>query len=231
MGAGVALVLLLFGAPAVDEPVASAKQPLRWRLPSMAPVASHSLAAHRRCARARIYLVDLAGSERAGLYAMDPEQLKEGEAINLSLSALGRVVGALATGKCKHVPYRDSALTWLLKDAVTGTSARVCMVAAVHPNHAQESASTLRYAHQYSALQTSSGSRVSDLTSEVRQQQRRVDGLKRAFESACAGTEHGIAWTPEASSGVWGEFVRRQPMQLVVGRFHCCACSGADCLS
>merc|ERR1711976_915013 len=56
----------------------------------------------------RIYLVDLAGSERAGKHALAPEQLKEGEHINLSLSALGRVVSALAGGKCEHVPYRDS---------------------------------------------------------------------------------------------------------------------------
>eukprot|EP00971_Amphidinium_carterae_P343265 6482922-Amphidinium_carterae.1 len=43
----------------------------------------------------------------------------------------------------QQVPYRDSALTWLLKDAITGSSARVCMVAAVHPDHPQETVSEL----------------------------------------------------------------------------------------
>ncbi|CAK9033262.1 unnamed protein product [Durusdinium trenchii] len=132
----------------------------------------------------RVYLVDLAGSERAGMHALAPEQLKEGEHINLSLSALGRVVGALASGKCEHVPYRDSALTWLLKDAITGSSARVCMVAAVHPAHPVETASTLRYARQYSALQSTTGSHASQLSSQVRDLQRKVDSLRHAFEKA-----------------------------------------------
>lgn len=143
----------------------------------------------------RIYIVDLAGSERAGLYAIDKEQLKEGEHINLSLSALGRVVGALAGGKCEHVPYRDSALTWLLKDAITGTCARVCMVAAVHPAHAVETSSTLRYARQYSCLQSGSNTRLPELTSEVREVQRRVDRLKKDVDVALNGDEYGIAWT------------------------------------
>ncbi|CAJ1429999.1 unnamed protein product, partial [Effrenium voratum] len=149
----------------------------------------------------RVYLVDLAGSERAGMHALAPEQLKEGEHINLSLSALGRVVGALASGKCEHVPYRDSALTWLLKDAITGSSARVCMVAAVHPAHPVETASTLRYARQYSALQSTTGSFGSQLSSQVRDLQRRVDSLRHAFEKALAGDEHSIAWTRESLQG------------------------------
>lgn len=149
----------------------------------------------------RIYLVDLAGSERAGLYAIDAEQLKEGEHINLSLSALGRVVGALASGKCKHVPYRDSALTWLLKDAITGTGARVCMVAAVHPSHAVETSSTLRYARQYSELQTSSGGKNSELIAAVREQQRLVDRLRHDLKKSMEGDENEIAWTFESLKG------------------------------
>lgn len=149
----------------------------------------------------KIYIVDLAGSERSGLYATDKDQLKEGEYINLSLSALGRVVGALASGKCKHVPYRDSALTWLLKDAITGTEARACLVAAVHPRHAVESVSTLRYAHQYSAMQTTSGIRIPELTADCREQKRKVDNLKVAFQKALDGDEYGIAWTLESLSG------------------------------
>eukprot|EP00929_Paragymnodinium_shiwhaense_P124196 TRINITY_DN9926_c0_g1_i1.p1 TRINITY_DN9926_c0_g1~~TRINITY_DN9926_c0_g1_i1.p1 ORF type:complete len:846 (+),score=180.96 TRINITY_DN9926_c0_g1_i1:142-2679(+) len=150
----------------------------------------------------RVYIVDLAGSERAGLYALAPEQLKEGEHINLSLSALGRVVSALASGKCSHVPYRDSALTWLLKDAITGDTARVCMVAAVHPAHAVETASTLRYARQYSCLQSSGNSRVTQLAQEVRELQRKVDNLKNLFEKGLAeAAEDGTPWTRESLKG------------------------------
>eukprot|EP00747_Dinoflagellata_sp_TGD_P080363 gnl/TRDRNA2_/TRDRNA2_160859_c3_seq1.p1 gnl/TRDRNA2_/TRDRNA2_160859_c3~~gnl/TRDRNA2_/TRDRNA2_160859_c3_seq1.p1 ORF type:complete len:511 (-),score=78.76 gnl/TRDRNA2_/TRDRNA2_160859_c3_seq1:50-1426(-) len=149
----------------------------------------------------RLYLVDLAGSERSGLYSLSPEQLKEGEHINLSLSALGRVVSSLASGKSEHVPYRDSALTWLLKDAITGKSGRVCMVAAVHPAYAAETASTLRYARQYSTLQASASGRIPELASEVRDLQRKVDSLKHAFEKALASDEHQIPWTRESLRG------------------------------
>jgi len=149
----------------------------------------------------RIYIVDLAGSERAGLYAKDPEQLKEGEQINLSLSALGRVVGALSSGKCKHVPYRDSALTWLLKDAITGTNARVCLVATVHPSHPVETASTLRYAKQYSALQASGGSMAATLAAEVRSIQRRVEQLRHELDKAMVGDDNCVGWSRESLHG------------------------------
>lgn len=71
--------------------------------------------------------MDLAGSERSGQYAVNTEQLREGAHINLSLSTLGRVVSALARGQGDHVPSRDSALTWLLTDAITGHKARAFM--------------------------------------------------------------------------------------------------------
>merc|ERR1719408_1082854 len=133
---------------------------------------------------------------------MDQEQLKEGEQINLSLSALGRVVGALSGGKTKYVPYRDSALTWLLKDAITGNSARVCMIAALSPGHPVECGSTLRYARQYSALQHSStGPRLQELTSEVQQQQRKVDALRHNLKKVMEGDEYGIPWTAESLRG------------------------------
>src|SRR5215208_3097317 len=72
----------------------------------------------------RISLVDLAGSERATSTGATGARLKEGAEINRSLSTLGRVIAALADvsqGKGKKgsmVPYRDSVLTWLLKDSL-----------------------------------------------------------------------------------------------------------------
>lgn len=118
----------------------------------------------------RLYLVDLAGSERAGQYALSAQQLKEGANINKSLSVLGRVVGALSRGKGEHVPVRDSTLTWLLSDAITGQTARTFMVAAVQPAHTAETLSTLRYAHEYSCMGSNDlDARIHRLAEEVRE--------------------------------------------------------------
>jgi kinesin family member 1 len=105
---------------------------------------------------AKISLVDLAGSERATSTGATGARLKEGAEINRSLSTLGRVIAALAdisTGKKKkgpggaQVPYRDSVLTWLLKDSLGGNS-MTAMIAAISPAdiNFEETLSTLRYA-------------------------------------------------------------------------------------
>lgn len=102
---------------------------------------------------AKISLVDLAGSERQSATGASGARLKEGAEINRSLSTLGRVIAALAdlsTGKKKNasmVPYRDSVLTWLLKDSLGGNS-MTAMIAAISPAdiNFEESLSTLRYA-------------------------------------------------------------------------------------
>jgi kinesin family protein 1 len=101
---------------------------------------------------AKISLVDLAGSERAQSTGATGARLKEGAEINRSLSTLGRVIAALADmseGKKKkvQVPYRDSVLTWLLKDSLGGNSL-TAMIAAISPAdiNFEETLSTLRYA-------------------------------------------------------------------------------------
>ena len=102
---------------------------------------------------AKISLVDLAGSERQTSTGATGARLKEGAEINRSLSTLGRVIAALAdlsTGKKKNasmVPYRDSVLTWLLKDSLGGNS-MTAMIAAISPAdiNFEETLSTLRYA-------------------------------------------------------------------------------------
>lgn len=104
---------------------------------------------------AKISLVDLAGSERATSTGATGARLKEGAEINRSLSTLGRVIAALAdlstSSKAKskgvQVPYRDSVLTWLLKDSLGGNSL-TAMIAAISPAdiNFEETLSTLRYA-------------------------------------------------------------------------------------
>ncbi|RIB23929.1 hypothetical protein C2G38_1958650 [Gigaspora rosea] len=104
----------------------------------------------------RISLVDLAGSERANSTGATGARLKEGANINKSLTTLGKVIASLAdassgTGKKgskkadSFVPYRDSVLTWLLKDSLGGNS-KTAMIAAISPADYDETLSTLRYA-------------------------------------------------------------------------------------
>ncbi|THH02632.1 hypothetical protein EW145_g6722 [Phellinidium pouzarii] len=107
----------------------------------------------------RINLVDLAGSERANSTGATGQRLKEGANINKSLTTLGKVISALALasqvdnkkgkkGKGDDfVPYRDSVLTWLLKDSLGGNS-KTAMIAAISPADYDETLSTLRYADQ-----------------------------------------------------------------------------------
>ncbi|XP_010852372.1 PREDICTED: kinesin-like protein KIF16B [Bison bison bison] len=108
----------------------------------------------------KIHLVDLAGSERADATGATGVRLKEGGNINKSLVTLGNVISALADlsqdasnplvkKKQVFVPYRDSVLTWLLKDSLGGNS-RTIMIATISPADVNygETLSTLRYANR-----------------------------------------------------------------------------------
>ncbi|CAC5381742.1 Kinesin-like protein CIN8,Kinesin-like protein KIF18A,Kinesin-like protein Klp98A,Kinesin-like protein KIF19,Kinesin-like protein KIN-12D,Kinesin-II 95 kDa subunit,Kinesin-like protein KIN-7I,Kinesin-like protein klp-20,Kinesin-related protein 11,Chromosome-associated kinesin KIF4B,Kinesin-like protein K39,Kinesin-like protein KIP3,Kinesin-like protein KIN-14L,Kinesin-like protein unc-104,Kinesin-like protein KIF13B,Kinesin-like protein KIN-7E, chloroplastic,Kinesin-like protein KIF18B,Kinesin-like protein len=106
-----------------------------------------------------VNLVDLAGSERADSTGATGDRLKEGSAINKSLSTLGNVIKALAdlsTGNKKVVvPYRDSTLTKLLQNALGGNS-KTIMIAALSPAdiNYEETLSTLRFADRAKAIKT-----------------------------------------------------------------------------
>ncbi|XP_013986767.2 kinesin-like protein KIF16B isoform X17 [Salmo salar] len=108
----------------------------------------------------QIHLVDLAGSERADATGATGVRLKEGGNINKSLVTLGNVISALADlsqdgvntnlkKKQVFVPYRDSVLTWLLKDSLGGNS-KTIMIATISPADVNygETLSTLRYANR-----------------------------------------------------------------------------------
>ncbi|KAJ8013533.1 hypothetical protein DPEC_G00030760 [Dallia pectoralis] len=120
----------------------------------------------------KVHLVDLAGSERANATCATETRLKEGANINKSLVTLGNVISALAEisvssgsdcvgsprtrsqrlGKKKKqlfIPYRDSLLTWLLKDSLGG-NAKTIMIATISPADVNysETLSTLRYANR-----------------------------------------------------------------------------------
>lgn len=114
--------------------------------------------------QSKVSLVDLAGSERADSTGATGDRLKEGANINKSLTTLGKVIAALAEMSSKNrkgrtekkadfIPYRDSVLTWLLKENLGGNS-KTAMIAAISPAdiNYEETLSTLRYADRAKAI-------------------------------------------------------------------------------
>ncbi|OMO74183.1 Semialdehyde dehydrogenase, NAD-binding protein [Corchorus capsularis] len=106
---------------------------------------------------ARLNLVDLAGSERQKTSGAEGERLKEAASINKSLSTLGHVIMILvdvANGKPRHVPYRDSKLTFLLQDSLGGNS-KTMIIANVSPSIccATETLNTLKFAQRAKLIQ------------------------------------------------------------------------------
>jgi len=101
----------------------------------------------------RVHFVDLAGSERTKVSGAEGMRMKEAQNINKSLSALGDVLRALAKTQ-RHIPYRNSKLTYLLQDALGGSS-KVLMFAQVSPDapDVQESFSTLHFASRVASIE------------------------------------------------------------------------------
>ncbi|XP_056009196.1 kinesin-like protein KIF15 [Ostrea edulis] len=100
----------------------------------------------------QLNLVDLAGSERQKDTNAVGQRLKEAGSINRSLSILGNVIMSLvdiAHGKSRHIPYRDSRLTFLLRDSLGG-NAKTHIIACIHPGSKSfgETLSTLHFARR-----------------------------------------------------------------------------------
>jgi hypothetical protein len=103
---------------------------------------------------ARINLIDLAGSERLAKSNSTGDNQKEATSINLSLTNLGIVIKALSEKK-EFVPFRNSKLTFLLKDSLSGNS-RTYMIATISPSESEieETISTLRFASNVKRIVT-----------------------------------------------------------------------------
>ena len=101
--------------------------------------------------QARLSMIDLAGSERAYKTDNTGQRLREGRNINRSLLSLANCINALAdkSKKVSHIPYRDSKLTRLLRDSLSGTSVSA-MICNVSPSSDQfeETLNTLKYANR-----------------------------------------------------------------------------------
>ncbi|KAL1334301.1 hypothetical protein HN51_063234 [Arachis hypogaea] len=102
----------------------------------------------------KLSLIDLAGSERA--LATDQRTLRslEGANINRSLLALSSCINALVEGK-KHIPYRNSKLTQLLKDSLGGTCNTI-MIANISPSNLSfgETQNTVHWADRAKEIRT-----------------------------------------------------------------------------
>ncbi|XP_021112650.1 kinesin-like protein KIFC3 isoform X7 [Heterocephalus glaber] len=113
----------------------------------------------------KLNLVDLAGSERVGKSGAEGSRLREAQHINKSLSALGDVIAALRSRQ-GHVPFRNSKLTYLLQDSLSGDS-KTLMVVQVSPveKNTSETLYSLRFAERVRSVELGPGSRRTELGS------------------------------------------------------------------
>ncbi|PPQ81085.1 hypothetical protein CVT25_014548 [Psilocybe cyanescens] len=156
----------------------------------------------------RISLVDLAGSERANSTGATGQRLKEGANINKSLTTLGKVISALAMasqnegkkgkkGKAEDfVPYRDSVLTWLLKDSLGGNS-KTAMIAAIAPADYEETLSTLRYADQAKKIKNKAVVNEDPNAKLVRELKEELEMLKARVAGATTESTYDPTVPPE----------------------------------
>ncbi|NXV04446.1 KIF14 protein, partial [Cettia cetti] len=136
-----------------------------------------------------INLIDLAGSECCTKAQTTGERLKEGVSINKSLLTLGRVISALSkqsqNGKKTFIPYRESVLTWLLKESLGGNS-QTTMIATVSPaaSSTEETLSTLRYAKQACSIINTAKVNEDVNVKLIRELKAEIEKLKAAQKSA-----------------------------------------------
>ncbi|XP_037522909.1 kinesin-like protein KIF19 isoform X2 [Rhipicephalus sanguineus] len=131
----------------------------------------------------KLFMVDLAGSERASNTKNTGMRLKEGAHINKSLLALGNVINALATRNPKYVNFRDSKLTRLLKEALSG-NCRTVMVAHISPAsaHYDESRNTLVYAERARNITNKVRCNLVDVSHHVKQYQSIITELRQEIQ-------------------------------------------------
>ncbi|XP_038965106.1 kinesin-like protein KIF1B isoform X14 [Rattus norvegicus] len=168
----------------------------------------------------KISLVDLAGSERADSTGAKGTRLKEGANINKSLTTLGKVISALAevdncTSKSKKkkktdfIPYRDSVLTWLLRENLGGNS-RTAMVAALSPAdiNYDETLSTLRYADRAKQIKCNAVINEDPNAKLVRELKEEVTRLKDLLRAQGLGDIIDIDPLMDDYSGSGGKYLK-----------------------
>ena len=146
--------------------------------------------------KGKLNLVDLAGSERTskikdvnGAEGLQAETIH----INLSLTALGKVIHALASNKKQHIPYRDSKLTKLLMDSLGGNSKTV-MIANIGPAdyNIEETLTTLRYADRAKNIKNAPKVNEDPKDAMIKKYKEELERLKEALAKANGGIEMSI---------------------------------------
>lgn len=130
----------------------------------------------------KLSLIDLAGSERAAKTEATPEQLKEANSINKSLSCLGDVISALTDGD-SYIPYRNNKLTMLMQDSLGG-NAKTLMFVNFSPAdyNFDETNGSLTYAQRVKQIKNTA--EKSQETKEVKKLNGKIHKLKEMLASA-----------------------------------------------
>lgn len=156
-------------------------------------------------------MVDLAGSEKSGQAKTSGDRLAEGNAINLSLSALGNVITALAANSKlankKPIPYRDSVLTRMLSQALGGNSSTI-MVCAIRPgmNYYDETLNTLKYADRAKQIKNAPKVNENPQDKMIRDLKEENDRLQKMIAEMQAGNNIALA----------GSVMKKPPKQEIV---------------
>ena len=127
--------------------------------------------------KSHLSLVDLAGSERIAKTGAEGQRLKEAQKINQSLTTLGMVIMSLTTPGCKHIPFRNSKLTLILKDSLGGSSKTTLLCTASRlKRHTEESIQTLYFASRAKTIKNNAKKNIILSAGEL---QYLANGLKK----------------------------------------------------
>lgn len=123
--------------------------------------------------RSKLCFVDLAGSEKIG--DNESERVKEACNINKSLLCLGKIVQKLGSNDKWHISYRDSKLTFLLKDSLGGNS-KLAIIGTVNVDYPSDTINTLNFLNRSKMISNSPSinyyteqSTIEELTDTIRQ--------------------------------------------------------------
>ncbi|CAI5510673.1 unnamed protein product, partial [Closterium sp. Naga37s-1] len=178
---------------------------------------------------AKLCLVDLAGSERASETNNMGQQLRDGANINKSLLALSNCINALCQQQKRgvgYVPYRNSKLTRLLKDGLSGNS-RTTMVATICPAADQyhHIINTLKYADRAKEIKTRIRTNVRTVDSQSGDYLRMIEKLQEEVsmlkgQLAEQATTSSINHVGDPSGTSWLDNISRQLNENVQERIN-----------